>query len=386
MQTSRRIFTSQFILVFFAQLAFNIVWQLLLPTLPIYLKKLGSTEIEIGTLVGILALAGVVCRPFVGKALLRLSEKAFMTAGAVIYAVTSLAYLVIPPFWPLLILRMLQGVGGGFFHTSSTTYVINISTIGDRARIIGYFALTVYIAGAIAPPLGMVLVNNLGFTPLFLVCTIGSLSMLLVSGRLNKRPRAGSSNPTPEDDGFLLSRSALPPSIIGFLTLFIWASIATFFPLYARSQGVDNPGLFFTAMATMLILSRALGGRILDYPRKRVVIIPCILVSAVALTILSLSRSQPMFLFAAALWGAGHAFFIPSLMTLSLERAGSAPGPVVATFYTAADVGMFLGPLIMGIVVQYTNYPFMFFCLAIICFISLAYFCWFTRKKKGWRK
>jgi hypothetical protein len=35
------------------------------------------------------------------------------------------------------------------------------------------------------------------------------------------------------------------------------ASVATLFPLYARSQGLDNPGLFFTAMAALLILRHA---------------------------------------------------------------------------------------------------------------------------------
>ena len=379
MQTPRNLFTRNFILAFLAQFAFTSVLQLLFPTLPIYLKKLGSTEIEIGVLVGVLGLASLISRPLVGRALMKAREKTFMIVGAVFYTLSSLAYIWIPPFWPLLLVRIVQGVGFGFFHTASTTYVVNGSEVGHRARILGYFALSMNIAGVIAPPLGIVLVNRFGFTHLFLVCTIVSSGMLFGSGLLGpvRKPLpAGDAH----SDGFLLSRRALPPSIISLMSIFIWASLTTFFPLYATSRGVTNPGLFFTVMAIMLILSRTLGGRIMDVSNKKRVIYPSILICAVAMGLLALSRTQPLFLFVAALWGTGHAFLIPSLMAFALERAGSSPSPVVATFYAVSDIGLFLGPLIMGIVARYTGYPTMFFCLSLIGISGLFYFWYFTRK------
>jgi MFS family permease len=375
-----RIINRDFILVFLAQLAFHGVMQILVPTLPIYLKKLGSTEIDIGILVGILGLAAVVCRPLVGRALMKTGERAFMLAGATLFTVASIAYLLFPPFWPLLFVRIFHGAGSGSFHTASTTYVVNASETGSRTRVFGYFALTAYIAGAIAPPLGMLVFNKFGFVPVFLICTLLSLFMLFISSRLRRVRKQTPQNPVPED-GFLISWTALPASIVGFLTVFVWGSVTTFFPLYAMGLGITNPGLFFTAMAVMLILGRTLGGKILDYPNKRVVILPCIANSVLAFLMLALCRSQPMFILAAALWGTSHAFFIPSLMAFALDRSKSAPGSVVATFYTLSDFGMFLGPPLMGAVIHYTSYPVMFFCLALVAFISLLYFWWFTRRK-----
>jgi MFS family permease len=95
----RKVLTRDFILTFLAQVAFSFVFQLLIPTLPIYLSRWGSTEIEIGVLVGIFGFTSVAFRPFVGKALIRVREKNFMIVGALIYAVTSIAYLLAPPFW-----------------------------------------------------------------------------------------------------------------------------------------------------------------------------------------------------------------------------------------------------------------------------------------------
>jgi MFS family permease len=382
MQTFESLFTRNFVLAFIAQLAFTSIIQLLIPTFPIYLQKLGSTEIEIGALVGVLGLASMVARPLVGRALMKMREKTFMVAGSIIFTIGSIGYLLVPPFWPLLLVRFFQGVGFGCFHTASTTYVVSISAVENRARIIGYFALTMNIAGAIAPPVGVILISRFGPNHLFLVCSAVSLCMLLVSACLGRSPVLPTHDSVTEKI-VLLNRKALPPSVIGSLGLFVWASLTTFFPLYALKQGVANPGLFFTVMAIMLILSRVLGGRIFDVPDKRIVILPCIVGFVVAMVLLSFSRTQPMFLIVAAIWGVGHAFLMPSLITYALERAGTPAGPVVGTFYAVADVGTFVGPLCMGVVLRYTNYPTMFLSLAGIGIISLSYFLFFSRRKGG---
>ena len=62
-------FTSYFILVFFAQVAFTVVGYILIPTLPVYLARLGSKETEIGVLIGSYGVSSLVFRPFVGRAL-----------------------------------------------------------------------------------------------------------------------------------------------------------------------------------------------------------------------------------------------------------------------------------------------------------------------------
>jgi MFS family permease len=178
----------------------------------------------------------------------------------------------------------------------------------------------------------------------------------------------------------MLSKEALPPSIVGFIALFVWASLTTFYPLYARSVGIANPGLFFTVMATMLIFCRTLGGRILDIPNRKIVILPCIVICMIAMVILFLCKTQVMFLVAAALWGISHGFLMPALIAFALERAGSSAAPVVATFYAFSDTGLFLGPLVMGVVAQYTSYPFVFLGLFVVSLISLFYFWYITRK------
>ena len=94
-------FTRDFILGFFAFFFFLTANQSLTPTLPIYLTKLGSNEREIGILIGILAVAALASRLFVGRALLEYREKTVMMVGALLSVVTFLALMIFRPFWPL---------------------------------------------------------------------------------------------------------------------------------------------------------------------------------------------------------------------------------------------------------------------------------------------
>ncbi len=380
-QTIPKIFTRDFSLLFLAQFAFASVFHILIPTLPIYLSRLGSTESEIGVLIGIFFFSSLVLRPFVGRALLKTREKTFMIAGTLLFALTSVAYLFAPPFWPLLIVRIFQGIGFAFFQTAAMTLIVNISSEAHRGRSLSHFYLAINLSGALAPPLGMFLINHFSFTTLFWICLSLSLSSLFITQRLGRREIAPLPDSTSEDS-FLLSRKAVPPSIISSFSLFIWGALTAFFPLYAVDQGVTNPGLFFTTMAMMLILGRALGGKLLDlYSRERI-ILPCLTTYIISMVILAFSKTLPMFILVAVIWGIGHAFLMPSLVVYAIERVGTSPGPAMGTFTAITDLGVSLGPVTMGIIIHTAGYPIMFLCLALTGVINLCYFYFFVRKRE----
>ena len=381
-QTIRKIITRDFILASFIQFSLAFVFFILVPTLPIYLSKLGANEVEIGVLIGILAASSLVLRPFAGRALLKIPEKNFLIAGALLYAFTSVAYLFAPPFWPFLIVRVFHGVGLAFSFTALFTLIANISPEAHRGQSLSYFFLTYNLSSALAPPLGMFLINRFSFTLLFLVCLGLSLCSLFIALRLGRRhvaPLQGSSI----EGGSFLSREALPPSIVSLFALFIWGALTAFFPLYAIHHGVANPGLFFTTIALMLILGRALGGKILDLYSREKIILPCLTTYIISMVILAFSKTLPMFILVAVIWGMGHAFLGPTLVVYALDRSGFSRGSVIGTFTAMSDLGICLGPVIMGIILHSTSPPIMFLCLALTGLINLNYFYFFVRNRRN---
>jgi MFS family permease len=115
------------------------------------------------------------------------------------------------------------------------------------------------------------------------------------------------------------------------LVFFTWGALGAFFPLYAIRHDVTNPGFFFTTIALVLLLGRALGGKLLDSYSREQVILPCLFAYVISMVILAFSKTLPMFILVAVFFGIGHAFVVPALMMYALDRVGSSPGPAMGT-------------------------------------------------------
>ena len=119
----------------------------------------------------------------------------------------------------------------------------------------------------------------------------------------------------------------------------------------------------------------------MDTCNKEKLIITFLPVVTVLLTILSLSKTLPVFIVVGSFWGIGTAFFVPVSMAYSLEYSGSSSGMAVGTFRALQDLGLGIGPVVMGIIIPLTGYPVMFRCLALISLINFCYFQFYVRKR-----
>jgi MFS family permease len=379
----RGMFNRDFILGFFAFFFFLTANQSLTPTLPIYLTKLGSNEREIGILIGFLAVAALASRLFVGRALLKYREKNIMMVGALISVATFLAFMIFRPFWPFLIIRFLQGIAIACMDTAVFAAIISVTPLTYRARALGYFMLAPSLAMAVAAPFGMFIVNQYSFTILFLSGACLALCALLLSWRVGRQETAISDNVATSRSTSFINLKIVAPALTSFLQLFVWGSVSAFFPLYAIQCGVTNPGLFFTAMAIMMVAGRLFGGKIMDTCNKEKLIVTFLPSVVVVLIILSLSKTLPMFIFVGAFWGIGAAFFVPISMAYALEYSASSDGAAVGTFRAISDLGLGLGPVVTGIIVSFTGYPVMFRCLAFICLMNVCYFQFYVRRNRN---
>jgi len=379
--TSGRLFSHDFVLVVFAFFAVCAAFHALTPTLPIYLSRLGSSEREIGVLMGTFAIAALVSRVFVGGALLRFRAKNVMMTGALAYIVAYLALIVFRPFFPFLIARFLKGVAFACIDTAALTSIFAVIPPEYRTRALGYLMLAPSLAMAVAAPLGMAIINWYSFTTLFLSCAGLAFCSFLMFWKLKGQETTFPSEAAPARSASYFNLKIVTPPITAFLHLFIWGALSAFFPLYAVQCGVANPGHFFSSMAIMMVAGRLLGGRIMDTCDKEKFIVAFLPSMMAVLIILSFSKTLFMFILVGALWGIGVAFFVPIIMAYALEFAGSSDGTAVGTYRAIYDLGIGLGPVVMGIIIPLTGYRIMFLSLALICLINLCYFQFYVRKR-----
>ena len=331
-------------------------------------------------LIGIFAIAALVSRVFVGGALLKYRAKSVMMVGAFVFIIAFFALIVFRPFFPFLIARFLQGVAFACIDTAALASIIGVIPSAYRTRALGYYMLSPSLAMAVAAPLGMFIINQYSFTALFLSCAGLAFCALLMSWKLKGQEIAIPQEGSPAHSATYFNLRIITPAITSFLHLFVWGALSAFFPLYAIQCGVTNPGLFFSSMAIMMVAGRLFGGKIMDTCNKEKLIIAFLPSMAVILIILSLSKTLPMFIFVGAIWGIGVAFFVPIIMVYALEYSGSSDGAAVGTYRAIYDLGIGLGPVVMGIIIPLTGYRIMFLCLAFICLVNLCYFQFYVRK------
>jgi MFS family permease len=97
------------------------------------------------------------------------------------------------------------------------------------------------------------------------------------------------------------------------------------------------------------------------------------------MTTLAFSETLPMFIIVAVISAIGHAFLYPSLVAYTLDLVGSSRGPAMGVLMAMGDLGMVLGPMIMGVILRLTNFRMMFLCVALTGLISFVYFFLSTR-------
>jgi MFS family permease len=377
----KKILTKDFITGFLSLFTFYTANCILIPTLPVYLSKLGSFETEIGTLVGTFGVASLIFRILVGRILLRYSEKSIMMTGSMVFAITFFASIFFRPFWPFFAIRFLQGISFACLDTAVLTFIISILPPANQGQGISYFLLAPNLSLVIGPSLGMFIINKYNFIILFLVCAGLSICAFLFSCKIKTRKAAGPANIILKKSP-IIDRKMIAPSIPTFLQNVVWGSVMAFFPLYAIQCGINNPGLFFSTIAIMLITGRAFGAKILDTYSKEKISMMFIFTSLIAMVMLSFTKTLPVFILIGIFWGTGGAFLFPTLMTYAFRYAGSSDGTAIGTFRALGDSGTALGPMIIGIIIPFTGYQIMFLCLAFICLVNLGYFYFILVKKR----
>ena len=245
-QTTRNLFTRDFVLGFLAYFAYLFACFALIPTLPVYLARLGSNEREIGVLVGIFSVSSLVSRLLVGGALFRYSEKSIMKFAALLFATTFPACIVFHPFWPFFVVRLFQGIAYACFDTAVFALIVKVTPPAYRGRALSYFMLAIGIATVMAPTSGMFFVNQFSFAFLFLICMGVSLCSLLFSGTLKGLDIAKPDSSTHMEDTCFLELKIIVPAMSAFFHNFVLGSITAFFSLYAIQCGIKNPGYFFS--------------------------------------------------------------------------------------------------------------------------------------------
>ncbi|MED1408569.1 MULTISPECIES: MFS transporter [Bacillus] len=374
-----RLWTKSFIQMTIAMLFLFTGFYLLVPTLPLFIKEIGGNESQVGLMMGMFTIAAVVIRPIIGGMLDKYGRKSFIIWGLIFFGLTMFSYNLASTIIFLAVLRVIHGVTWAVSTTAVGTAITDIIPDSRRGEGMGWYGMAMTIAMAIGPMIGLWVIQNYSFHGLFLLATLLSF-MAVVLSLITKIPFA----PQKEKGKIqLFEKSVLSITIVVFFLSFAYGGITTFLPLFASSIDV-NPGTFFLVYAIALTIVRPISGKLLDTYGEVFIILPTLCITILAIVVLTISNSLMGVIVAAALYGVGFGSAQPALQAAMLTIvASSKRGVANASFFTAFDLGIGLGAILLGFVSQIFGYRILFAGSAISGLIALIIFVIFVKQRLG---
>lgn len=376
------LWTRNFILIILVNFFVFISFQMLLPTMPVYVQQLGATEDMVGLVTGIFTITAVALRPFSGRALDTKGRKTVYLFGLIIIVFSTYAYNLAGTVAAVLAIRLIHGVGWGAGTTAAGTIAADIIPKQRLGEGMGYYGITTVIAMATAPAMGLQIVASYGFNILFLTSAVLVVIAILIALLIEFQPVNPSVPVDQPAKPALFEREAYRPAIIIFFLTLTYGSIVTFIALYAAQFKIENIGIFFTVYALTLLVSRPYFGRMADKKGFDYAMIPGFVCIALTMIILFFAQNIYFFLLAAVSYGIGFGATQPSLQAMAVynvvpQRRGAANG----TFMSGFDLGIGTGSIIWGLIAKVLGYSTMYL-LGVIPVI-IAFFLYFLMGHKN---
>ncbi|MCR8656482.1 MFS transporter [Paenibacillus endoradicis] len=371
-----RLWTKSFILMTLSLLFLFTAFYMLYPTLPLFIKEMGGNEKQVGLVMGALMLSSVIFRPLVGGLLDRFGRRPFIIWGLIIFIIAMYMYNWIGGIIMLIGLRILHGMSCAVSTTSMMTSITDMIPTTRRGEGMGWFSISMTLAMAIGPMFGLWIMQILSYEAMFLFGVgLSTIALFLTFGA--KMPF----RPITNRKGIQIFEKSVLPVMAPIFFLFIaYGGITTFVPLFA--EGIElNSGAFFMVYAATLALSRPIAGKLSDRKGEIFVIVPALIITVIALVVLSLSTSLFGMLVSAVLYGIGFGSAQPALQAITLHLAPEdRKGAANAFFSTATDLGIGLGAIGLGLVSEYMNYKVLFMVSAFSVVISFLLFYFYVRR------
>jgi MFS family permease len=371
-----RLWTKNYIMLTLTALLLFSGFYLLMPTLPIFIKQLGGTESQVGFIIGVFTLSAVILRPIVGGLMDRYGRRIFIISGLLFFASTMYLYDWVTGIGILVILRILHGFSWAIATTSIGTAVTDVIPQSRRGEGMGWYGLAMTLGMALGPIVGLSVVETFSFHYLFLLCTILAIMAFILALGTNI-PAVQHTSKQPIS---FFEKTLFPISVVVFFQSLTYGGITTFLPLFAEKIQV-NAGTFFLVYAITLTIIRPIAGKISDKHGEGVIIVPALCTLIGALFVLTMTEGIIGLVITAILYGIGFGSAQPALQVATIRLAPPEKrGVANATFFTAFDLGIGLGAIILGFVSQFMGYQMLFVFCMISGFISLLTFRLFVKK------
>lgn len=345
------------------------------PNLSIYAENLGASHKLIGLILSSYGFTQMVLRIPLGIYSDTINKrKIFILAGILSSLVSALGMGLFPNPWALLFFRGLSGVAAAIW-VPFTVLFSSYFTSEDSSKAMGYINSFNALGQMIAMLLGGLMSGKISpQAPFFLAAGVGAIALLLGTGIVEKKEDR---EPMKIRELLLVGKDKnvlIPSGLAVLVQLITFASVYGFTPIAAQKIGANEmqTGLLTTLSTLPGILASAMSGSVFvrKYGERKTVTFGFLALALSCAVIPSITNLNLLYL-SQMVGGFARGSIFSLLMSLSIQSVESHKRATAMGFFQAIyGLGMFLGPILVGIISDLAGLSWGFWIVGIMGLVA----------------
>ena len=347
----------------------------------------GATSSEGGLAAGLYVIGGLLSRICLGKYVEMVGRKRMLILGLVIALVMSATYFFVSSMAMLYVIRFLHGTAYGLSSTCTNDIIARIVPPSRRGEGLGYFLLSVTVATAIGPFLGMEFGQHGDYDAVFAVGLVMYSVALILALFLRVPEETLTEDQKREARSFDLKHmfqfSAVPLAVTCMVFYFSYSGVLSFISSYANEIDlVSAATYFYLAVAVGTLISRLTTGKIYDVRGPNIVMYPAYIAFFVGMVAFSQASVGWILLCSGFVIGYGVSIVYSIDQAIVVAKSPAHRyGVTTSTFAAIVDLGSGLGPTVLGFILAFAGYREMYLLCAFISLVSLLMY-WLIHGRK----
>lgn len=370
---------------FFVYLGFGLI----IPILPEVIVQQNLSEVHVGGLLTIYALASFFTAPLWGAYSDRTGRKKLILIGLIGFSISFFLFALFIDQLPLLyVSRMIGGIFSGALYTAVTGFIADLTTEENRNKYMGLMGMSIGLGFIFGPAIGGIL-GDINLQLPFIASGTLTAMLLIYAGFILKEP---------ERQGEAKKRTILPKGgaqlwqyrirylfLMSFIITLILAGIESTFQLFQMDQIAITPlQLGYLFMASGFVDAAIQGGvvRRVKNGTETKWIIGAQIVTAIGLLLVPFTTNLFWAGFALSVFTAGNALGRTVLVSLTTKESGGKYGTAAGMTYSMDNMGRIIGPLFFTWLL--TNaHGYLYYVSATVALLSIILIMLFTMSNRS---
>lgn len=372
--------------VIFCEFLICLGMSLIFPVMPFIKNEYHFSAFDMGVMSSLFAFVQFVASPIVGRISDKAGRKPMLVWGLLVFSLAEFVFALASQLWLFDLSRAVDGLSAAMFVPTSMALAADLTSVKDRAKVIGWLSAAFSGGLILGPGLGGILANINYKFPFWVAGILGLVSTVVALVMLprddDERFKSSTNNPENEllQGGWSQVKQLLTPLMVTlFVMIFVMAfGLAGFESIYSLYVNeVHNFDLQAIALVLTLngiislVLQVFLFDRMVQWWGEVRLIRYCFFASAAGTVFVIYDHSHWQLIVATLVVFEAFDMLRPAITTLLTKLGSDNQGLLNGVNMSLTSVGNIIGPLISGALLD-VNYQYSYWIVIAFLLVSFA--------------